>query len=371
MAESGYEKLGKSRRRVIRRDKNTRTVSGGLDFLAETLDTAAGALVFGKGQMKKQDTAWKEYEAGYEALGGDVADIPKRDSFWKQTGQTIIPGGDKGFYEMPEGDVMIDRKMYDREKIQSAGSFLGTDAAAALFSREGGDAARTRYLERAAPGRWDPSQFTKPAQGPKIYLESPQSTATPSVSGVVPPTSQIPTQDYKQIGRWDPWGESAVGGTDYSMQGVDERSVGQKLFSKPFDRSLMKGQQETAKYGEHGSFMNQWKSEQEQLRIQNITRDTTVPLPEDMSGINIASKRQQYLQRLGEGDKRMKEPGTYSFARGGDFITNGPQEILVGYNPGGRERVTIIPLSSKNDEEYKKRNLLESLYENNRRRKVY
>ena len=60
-----------------------------------------------------------------------------------------------------------------------------------------------------------------------------------------------------------------------------------------------------------------------------------------------------------------------SFARGGDFITNGPQKILVGDNPSGRERVTIRPLSSRNDEEYEKRSLLESLYENNRRRKIY
>ena len=36
------------------------------------------------------------------------------------------------------------------------------------------------------------------------------------------------------------------------------------------------------------------------------------------------------------------------FAKGGDFVTSGPQNILVGDNPGGRERVQIIPLSSPN-----------------------
>jgi hypothetical protein len=41
-----------------------------------------------------------------------------------------------------------------------------------------------------------------------------------------------------------------------------------------------------------------------------------------------------------------------SYAKGGDFITNGPQEILVGDNPGGHERVTIKPLSSKNDAKF-------------------
>jgi hypothetical protein len=39
-------------------------------------------------------------------------------------------------------------------------------------------------------------------------------------------------------------------------------------------------------------------------------------------------------------------PPKPSFALGGDFITNGPQEILVGDNPGGRERVRVDPISS-------------------------
>jgi len=35
-----------------------------------------------------------------------------------------------------------------------------------------------------------------------------------------------------------------------------------------------------------------------------------------------------------------------AFARGGSFITGGKQMIMVGDNPGGRERVDITPLSS-------------------------
>ena len=37
-----------------------------------------------------------------------------------------------------------------------------------------------------------------------------------------------------------------------------------------------------------------------------------------------------------------------AFARGGDFTTTGPQMIMVGDNPGGRERVQVTPLSSPN-----------------------
>jgi len=36
------------------------------------------------------------------------------------------------------------------------------------------------------------------------------------------------------------------------------------------------------------------------------------------------------------------------FATGGDFVTSGPQTIIVGDNPGGRERVQVTPLSSPN-----------------------
>ena len=37
-----------------------------------------------------------------------------------------------------------------------------------------------------------------------------------------------------------------------------------------------------------------------------------------------------------------------TFATGGDFVTSGPQNIMVGDNPGGRERVQVTPLSSPN-----------------------
>ena len=40
--------------------------------------------------------------------------------------------------------------------------------------------------------------------------------------------------------------------------------------------------------------------------------------------------------------------GLASFAEGGDFITSGPKMMMVGDNPGGRERVQVTPLSSPN-----------------------
>jgi len=42
------------------------------------------------------------------------------------------------------------------------------------------------------------------------------------------------------------------------------------------------------------------------------------------------------------------DKGLSQFAKGGDFITDGPQMIMVGDNSGGRERVQVTPLSSPN-----------------------
>lgn len=36
------------------------------------------------------------------------------------------------------------------------------------------------------------------------------------------------------------------------------------------------------------------------------------------------------------------------FAKGGDYVTDGPEMIMVGDNPGGQERVQVTPLSSPN-----------------------
>jgi len=48
------------------------------------------------------------------------------------------------------------------------------------------------------------------------------------------------------------------------------------------------------------------------------------------------------------GGIQIKAIKAQKYARGGDFVTNGPQPIIVGDNPGGRERVQVTPLSSQN-----------------------
>jgi hypothetical protein len=224
MAEigAGYKTFGRASRSMIGREKKT-------NMWENIISDIGSAGIFAAGQAKKSKTAWEDYETGYKASGGDVADIPKRGGFWKQAGQTLMPGGDKGFFQMPEGEVRIGDAMYDREKIQKAGSFLGTEASAVLD-----EGARAEYLKRVAPGKEVPLP-----SGAKRY------TMNQSDNYYIMPDGKI-----------------------YNLQG---------------------------------------------------TQVADGPSP--------------------------------SYARGGDFITNGPQEILVGDNPGGRERVTVTPLPSKNDEE--------------------
>ena len=148
MAGEGYRALAqaKQKQRKIEWEKNV-----GMEGISAFGELTA----FAGGQAKQTETAWDEYETGYEALGGDPADIEKRGGFFKQVGQTLIPGGDKGFFQRPEGEVKISGKMYDRSKIQKAGSFLGSDAASTL-----NQTIRDEYLGRTAPGKEIPKTFT-------------------------------------------------------------------------------------------------------------------------------------------------------------------------------------------------------------------
>lgn len=51
---------------------------------------------------------------------------------------------------------------------------------------------------------------------------------------------------------------------------------------------------------------------------------------------------------IAQGAAQIAVISAQKFALGGDFTTSGPQMIMVGDNPGGRERVSVTPLSSQN-----------------------
>ena len=299
--------LGKARRGIIKRKKTTDVVTG-------ALGAAATVTAFGAGQAKKAKTAWGEYEAGYKELGGDVADI-KKPGFFKRTAQQILPGGKTG---LPEGDVTIGKKIYDRGQIQKAGAFVGSDAAAMLDQP-----AIDRYMGRTAPGRTEATTFTQGISSQPLMSSDGQYATQGLQERIETGTGGIGVQGQNYVtsdltssrtGVYDQQGDIGFQGPDF-LQGYqpDLQAAGSTITAA--DRK------ETA-------------------RIQH--KQSTGYRPS-------YSFPQGTPESKGFGGYR-PDRGFTSYARGGDFITNGPQKIIVGDNPGGRERVTVKPLSPKDDE---------------------
>ena len=323
---AGYAAVGKAKRSMIDREKKT-------NMWENIISDVGSAAIFAGGQIKKAKTAWKEYEAGYKELGGEDFERPKF--------------GQKGFFKGPEGDVRIGNTMYDRSKIQKAGSFLGSDAAAVLDKT-----AIDRYLQRTVPGREIPSPLRSPVDPKKIGTGETTSTfETPvnplknydfSQSG---PAGDIMARTGLQTGTSEPLQESKSSGVDPDPRG---RNLGSMWLK--FKRHISEGLEEGAKYNTGVPFGEEWD---------------VVPKEKDISAESNGGTAFPNFKFL--------PPFKPKFARGGDFITNGPQEIIVGDNPGGRERVTVVPLDSEDIKGYygKKHNWLEALYENNARRKKY
>ena len=60
----------------------------------------------------------------------------------------------------------------------------------------------------------------------------------------------------------------------------------------------------------------------------------------------------------GHWGREPKDKGIVSYAKGGKFTTDGPEVILVGDNPGGKEKVTVKPIKSKKKEKSEGQNNL-------------
>ena len=338
--------LGKARRKQIGRQKKFGVAKG-------IFDTTAVVSSFVGGQAKKAKTAWGEYEAGYKELGGEGFERPKF--------------GQKGYFKGPEGDVRIGGQIYDRGQIQKAGSFLGSDAASILDPEQ-----RQQYLGRTAPGRRAPGSIEGFDYG---SLKG---------SGLSPEQYDIKVsraEEYEAIYKAREKKKQAMGAGTYRGPGgqmVDpnpfadlEQTYGDPLYGPKEDNlpsSIGYGQSEyqTNQLEQQRELEQQW----EKNRIRPWDRQREERMQEGV-------KQNPYMPGTpwlpGQDEEFSGSGGMLSYARGGDFITNGPQKILVGDNPSGRERVTIRPLDSEdyNPKGYygKKRNWLEALYENNRLRK--
>ena len=379
-------RLGKARRGIIQRKKQTGVVTGALSALS----TVAA---FGAGQVKKAKTAWGEYETGYEALGGEGFERPKIG---------------KGYFKGPEGEVSIGegklRRTYDRGQIQKAGSFLSSEAAGILDQP-----ARDRYLQRTAPGRADP--LTGELKSSLTQMTCATGTGFGKGGGMgfkgLKTGESLIGKDLSSTNMisMDLSKGKAYGyGKDYKAPtGVQHELTGKDF--QPFVAGGERGRDASGTVGIQAQ-------QQEQLNLMSQgrapgvfrqTREGGAPVPQDNSldaelqrqsdtasvadkrtsvisyggggtGIdpNIQSTGNEFIDRqlggytepdsasiypdtrYGEYRKRLNESnrfrGVQSYARGGDFITNGPQKIIVGDNASGRERVTVKPLPSKNGE---------------------
>ena len=96
-----------------------------------------------------------------------------------------------------------------------------------------------------------------------------------------------------------------------------------------------------------------------QDRSQSFLQKMTQGITQKFSDIGVrkwqkGQQRKSLWEREDPNDPSSPYKGG-SYAKGGSFITNGPQMIMVGDNPGGREAVNIVPLSD-NRSPYKKKN---------------
>lgn len=83
--------------------------------------------------------------------------------------------------------------------------------------------------------------------------------------------------------------------------------------------------------------------------IGNLTATTSAPSPDNLATGGLAGfvKYAAGLAQIIGAITSARNIIGGAAAGGGDFMTNGPTMLLVGDNPGGRERVTVEPISGK------------------------
>tara|TARA_Y100000310_G_C20428085_1_gene690045 strand:- start:13 stop:861 length:849 start_codon:yes stop_codon:yes gene_type:complete len=279
---------------------------------------------FGIGQVKKAETAWEEYEAGYEELTKSMdEDISvedfERPKFWQ-----------KGYFKGPEGEVRIGDTMYDRGQIQKAGGFLGSDAAGILSDKQ-----RQEYLGRTAPGTAvSQEQLTSELRGRqeaayKTFLSDPENIQTYGESlyggagmGDVDKSRQM----------------LADAGQRQNYSGVDEESLaGSGLSGAEYDKLV---QQRQVQYAQ--DMYEPITSMNRVLHKLDIDTPKEVPVGPQIPDQNLPIPNMNFYER-----KRYN-------------IWN---QLSEKYGP---QRGEYDPQTGQ-----KRYNLMDALYENNERRKKY
>ena len=333
MALGAYYKAMGGLAKSQRRAKTTQNI----------ISELGSGLIFGVGEAKKAKTAWGEYEAGYKELGGDPADIDKGGWFSR-----TFKGPGEGQVEIGKGRKY---KTYDMQQVRKAGAFLGSDASAILD-----DEARTKYLERTAPGVEKTRHHDPTKSYPKSYQQIPidPSTIDPGTgTGFVPtpispkhermmrvrsattpttgPSQQMPIPARDTLNEYvsggDPWGVQ-------KMRVADSKNIPEFTVQQPIDTSYEFGKGGGKK---QPSIWSKLGSNIENKLVEGIQGFKGLfEKDKDISAEPMDTQKKYDWQLPFK-----------SYAKGGSFVTNGPQMIMVGDNPGGKEAVNIIPLSKE------------------------
>ena len=84
------------------------------------------------------------------------------------------------------------------------------------------------------------------------------------------------------------------------------------------------------------------------LKPSDSEKPSNFKIP-DFSDFEIPSLLGDDEDLLGHWAREPKGKSIKSFAKGGEFTTDGPELILVGDNPGGKEKVKVKPIKSKSN----------------------
>ena len=312
---SARARLGKANRSMIRRKKTTDVGMGALSALS----TVAA---FGAGQAKKSASAWDDYEAGYKELGGEGFERPKF--------------GQKGFFKGPEGEVRIGDMRYDRGQIQKAGSFLGSNVFAALSDEQ-----REKYLGRTAPG-------------------------VATAEDLRSPVTQITGDTGVGFGKGPGMGFKGDLPNKIGIQSPDFLA-GKSMGISDFEQSAMEFKNRQDGYKRSDEWAGKKRREASlheriiQERGKTAMDQTQLDIRQDEQAQFLQDYRTDYKKRqyIAWGDYLANPPaldpaqqkaatalnkfrGVQSYARGGDFITDGPQKIDAKFGRYGDDAMKII-----------------------------
>lgn len=184
-----------------------------------------------------KDTAWSEYESGYEDVTGESYD-PEGRSF-------------KDFWKGPEGEVTVGDSVYKREDVRSYGELKGSIKDEPLYQMPFGDSGKTLgevTLERQKSGieprslKGEQLELMKKGKAPGLYRETrdggPPVSQDNSLDAILQRQSDSATPQDKKTSMIGYGGGGS--GVDSSKKGTGNEFIDRKLggYTEPAPASI-------------------------------------------------------------------------------------------------------------------------------------